>query len=47
VDAVVGHEHEDQVVQDEVGTQVARLLGAAGQFGDGEVFGRVVLVPSV
>ena len=29
-----GHEHEDQVVQDEVGAQLAGLLGPAGQFGD-------------
>jgi hypothetical protein len=32
-DAVVGHEHEDQVVKDEVGAQPPRRLGAAGQFG--------------
>ncbi len=34
MDAVVSHDHEEQVVQDEVGAQVAGLLGSAGQFGD-------------
>ena len=32
--ALVGHQHEDQVVQDEVGAQLAGVLGPPGQLGD-------------
>ena len=34
MDTVVGHDHQDQVAQDEAGTQVAGVPGAAGQVGD-------------
>ncbi|RPK61807.1 hypothetical protein EES42_31410 [Streptomyces sp. ADI95-17] len=34
VDSLVGHEYENQVVQDEVGPQVPRCLGSLSQFGD-------------
>ncbi len=30
----MGHEHEDQVVDDETGAEPAGGMGAAGQFGD-------------
>ncbi len=35
VDAAVGHDHEDEVVEDDVGAQAAGVLGAADQFGCG------------
>lgn len=34
MDTAVGHEHEEDVVQDEVGAQTPRFLGPAGQFVD-------------